>query len=230
MTKKLTISMTRWEAALGWLYWAFQLIALPVMLSMGNGLLKAPLSQVQLNFAFFCVNFLCLTVILHRFLGASFKAALRRPVYTLQSAFFGFAAYYAACWAIGLLIARLCPDFANANDGAIAGMLTEEPVLIAVGTVFLAPVAEELMYRGLIFRSLYNRSRFLAYAVSTLLFGAVHVLGYVGVYTPLELALSMLQYVPAGLCLGWAYARSNTIWAPIVMHIAINQMGILSMR
>ena len=230
MKKHISISMTRTESVLSWIYWPFQLVLLPVLLAAGNELLKDPLSEVELNFAYFCVNFLCLTVILHRFLGVSAKAALKRPFYTLQSAFFGFASYFAVSWLVGIVIIWLCPDFANANDSSIAGMLTQEPALITLGTVLLAPIAEELMYRALIFRSLYNRSRVLAYLVTSLLFGAVHVVGYIGIYTPLELVLSMLQYLPAGICLGWAYARSNNIFAPILMHIAINQIGILAMR
>ena len=228
--KKISVSMTRRESVLTWLYWPFQLILLPVLLAIGNTFLKDPLSEVKLNFVYFCINFIFLTVVLHKFLGISFKYAMKRPGYTLQSAFFGFASYFAISMVIGIVIAWLQPDFANANDGSIAGMLSDDPVLITVGTVILAPVAEELMYRALIFRTIYNRNRVLGYIASTLIFGAVHVVGYIGVYTPLELGLAMLQYLPAGICLGWAYARSNTIWAPIIMHIAVNQMGIMSMR
>ena len=46
----------------------------------------------------------------------------------------------------------------------------------------------------------------------------------------LELFLSFLQYVPAGLCLAWSYEKADSIWAPILIHIAVNQMGNLAMR
>ena len=230
MVKKLSIPMTHTEQILGWIYWPFQLLFLPVLLTFVNERLPHPLSETQLNFVFFCVNFLVLTVGLGRFLIASGKKALRRPGYTLQSAFFAYAAYYLASMLIGALILWLSPDFLNANDASIAQMLQQEPVLTTVGTVLLAPIAEELMYRGLIFRSLYDRSRVAAYIVSTLVFAAVHLMGYITVYDPLTLALCLLQYLPAGLCLGWAYARADTIWAPILVHIAVNQIGLLSMR
>ena len=230
MKKKISINLTRGEALLSWCYWPFQLLLLPVLLALGNDLLKDPLTEVELNFVYFCVNFLCMTVILHRFLGVSARAAIKRPLYTLQSAFFGFAGYFAASWVVGMVITWLCPDFANANDGAVNDMLAQSPQLITLGTVLLAPVAEELMYRALIFRSVYNRNRALGYLVSTVLFGAIHVVGYIGIYSPLELGMAMLQYAPAGLCLGWAYARSGNIYAPILMHIAINQLGVSAMR
>jgi membrane protease YdiL (CAAX protease family) len=35
-----------------------------------------------------------------------------------------------------------------------------------------------------------------------------------------------LQYLPAGLCLAWAYIRGGTIFASIVIHAAINYVSI----
>jgi membrane protease YdiL (CAAX protease family) len=81
-----------------------------------------------------------------------------------------------------------------------------------------------------IFGSIYKRSRILGYAVSALVFAALHVIGYIGFFAPTHLLLCFLQYIPAGLCLAWAYVMADTIWAPILMHIAINQMGVLAMR
>lgn len=222
--------MTRGESLFAWIYWLFQLALLPVLLAAGNGLLKDPLSEVELNFAYFSANFLCLTVILHRFLGVSAQDAFRRPFYVLRWGVFGLVAYFAATFVTGLIITYFAPDYSNANDSSIMNMLADSPALISLATIFLAPIAEELMYRALIFRTIYNRSRPLAYILTTLIFGAVHVIGYIGVYSPLELGLSMLQYLPAGLCLGWAYAKSGNIYTPILMHIAINQIGVLAMR
>jgi len=228
--KQLTIPMTRRELTWGWVYYVLQLLFLPLLLEALNTQLPTPLTEAQLNFTYFAVNFAVLTVIFHRFLGLNFKQATYRLGYTLQSAFFGYGIYYLSTLVISFVIARCAPDFANLNDDSIAQMLRENYTLTTVGTVILVPVAEELMYRGLIFRALYNRSRFAAYAVSTLVFAGVHLLGYITVYDPLSLALALLQYLPAGLCLGWAYARSNTIWAPILIHMAVNQIGLLSMR
>lgn len=230
MTKKLSVPMTHAEQTLGFIYWLFQLLLLPPILALSNEMLPKPLSDTALNFVFFCVNFLALTVMLHRFLLVSGRSALRRPGFVLQSAFLAYAVYYLASLVISGLILWLCPDFLNINDDSIARMLRENYTLTTVGTVLLAPIAEELMYRGVIFRALYQRSRVAAYLVSTLLFAAVHLLGYITVYDPLTLALACLQYIPAGLCLGWAYVRSDNIWAPILVHIAVNQIGLLSMR
>ncbi len=228
--KKLPVSLTRGETVFCWVWWALQLLAVPLVLVLLNALLPAPLSEAKLNFVFFFLNFAVLTVGMWKFCIASCRIGLQRPAYTLQSAFFGFGIYYIASFLLGLLIIRLYPDFANLNDQSIATLLHENYTLTTVGTVLLVPVAEELMYRGLLFGTLYRRSRFLAYAVSAVVFAAVHLAGYITVYDPLALALSFLQYLPAGLCLGWAYARSGSILAPILIHMTINQIGIFAMR
>ena len=44
------------------------------------------------------------------------------------------------------------------------------------------------------------------------------------------LLLCFVQYLPAGLCLGWAYARADSIFAPTLMHMIINLIGMLAMR
>ena len=55
-------------------------------------------------------------------------------------------------------------------------------------------------------------------------------MGYFGVYTPMQLLISFLSYLPAGFCLGWAYEKADTIFAPILIHAAVNAIGIYGMR
>lgn len=221
--------MTATEQIMGLVYLVVQILLLPYVLLQGNLLLGNPLTVTQLNFVAFCIDFLCVTLIFHRFLLASAKDALTRPWVCLRAAFLGLMLYWVASFLVNNFIAAVYPDFYNVNDASIAGMTRENYTLMAIGTVILVPVVEETLFRGLIFRGLYNRHPVLGYAVSTLCFGALHVLGYVGRYSPVHLLLCLIQYLPAGLCLGWAYVKADSIWAPILMHITINQIGILSM-
>ena len=46
----------------------------------------------------------------------------------------------------------------------------------------------------------------------------------------ITLLLCFCQYIPAGICLGWAYAKSGTIWCPVLIHMTVNQIGMLFMR
>ncbi len=227
---KLTHSFTKNEYIGGWIYLILQLLILPVLLSVINILTGSPLSDAALNFIFFALNFTCITVIMRRFLTVSLRHALSSPFRLLRAALFGFLLYYVSTFLTGLLITYISPDFSNVNDNSIAIMTQDNYMLMSIGTVLLVPVTEELLYRGLIFQGLYNRNRFAAYVVSTVVFCMIHIAGYIGLYPPSVLFLCFIQYIPAGLCLGWAYAQADSIWAPILMHITINQIGISAMR
>ena len=226
--KVLPISLTKNQRNWGWFWWAFQLIFLPLILTESNRYLGAPVTEAELNFIFFCVNFAATTLILGRFFLNSCAHGLRRVFYTLQSAFLGFALYFLVKFLLGFATAWLFPNYVNQNDSSIQAMLHQSPLLISIGVTLLVPVAEELMYRGVIFGSIHSRSRLLAYALSSVLFSLVHILGYLS--DPVTFVVSLIQYLPAGLCLAWAYARSGSILAPILMHIAINQIGLQFMR
>ena len=58
----------------------------------------------------------------------------------------------------------------------------------------------------------------------------IHILGYIGQYAPLELFMAFLQYLPAGMCLAWSYIRGDTLFAPILIHAAVNYIAITGMR
>lgn len=228
--RKLSVSMTTTEKYLGWIYGALQLLVIPVVLSLLLPYVWPNASEAQFNFVFFVLNFVCLTVIMHRFLGENAKIAWQKPFRTLRYAIGGYAFFWISTVIISTVTAHFMPSFSNVNDASIMEMAADDYTLTAIGTVLLAPMAEELIYRGVFFDSLHHRSPALAFIFSTFVFSAIHVVGYIGLYDPLTLVLCFIQYIPAGLCLGWTYARSGTIWAPILAHMAINQTSILAMR
>ncbi len=228
--KKLSVNFTKAERIGGWIYMLIQLLVLPTALLRLNQLLGSPLDKAEVNFLYFCLNFLFVTVIFRRYLLGCAKAALDRPGRVLAAIVIGLGAYWFLNYLVSVLILKLYPAFSNVNDASIDAMADMNYPLITIGTVLLVPVVEEVLFRGLIFRGLYNRSRFLAYAVSTVAFCLPHVVSYIGQYSPMHLTMCFIQYIPAGLCLGWAYGWSDTVWAPILMHTIINLIGIHIMR
>ena len=227
---KLSVSLTQKETIGSWVYLLLYMFLFPSILAWGNMLLPKPLEEAQLNFVYFLVNLLCVAVIGRRFFKASWSVAVKNPFRTLRVTAIGFLLYYCATWLLGLLTVAIRPDFVNVNDSSIISMSREHYLLMGIGTVLLVPPVEEFLYRGLVFGQLYKRSRIGAYAVSTAVFCAIHVIGYIGSYDLGLLGLCFLQYVPAGMLLAWVYVKADTIWAPILMHITINQIGMQTMR
>ncbi len=228
--KVLPVCLTHTEKVLGWSYWGLQLLVIPAVISLLVPIFAPGLGIVEQNFLYMAFNFVAMTAIMMGFLRKSWVVFLHRPFYTLRWAGVAYILYWVSFLVLAFLINNFVPAFQNVNDGTIALYLKENPTLTSIGVILLAPIAEELIYRGVIFGSIYDRSPFAAYALSCAVFSAVHVVGYIGQWDILTLAICFLQYIPAGFCLAWAYARTGTILAPILIHIAVNQTGILSWR
>ena len=229
-SKLLYISMSRPEKILGWLYMAFSLLALPGLLNWVNGQLAEPVDESTLNFVYYLTNYLFIICIFRRFLRASLVAAWRDIWNFIQAVVLGYVAYWAATKAMGFFMSYLLPGFSNVNDAAISAMAGSHYTLMLIGVVFLVPLAEEMLYRGLIFRNIWQSSKVAAYLLSMAAFAAVHVLGYIGSEDITTLLVCFLQYLPAGLCLAWTYTKADNIFAPVLVHAIVNAIAIGALR
>ena len=222
---KMSASLKKQEIIAGSLYGVFQFLMLPSIALFLNYFIKMP--EWVLQVAVFGVNFLCTILIFHRFLFASCKSAIAAPLKVIGFTLLGLMLYYVGNLAVSFLIFTIRPDYLNLNDASISLMADEGGLWIALSTVLLVPVAEECLFRGLLFRGFYDRSPAFAWILSVCSFSAVHILGYIGLYDGVELFLAFLQYLPAGLCLSFAYKASGTILSPILMHTLINAVGMI---
>jgi membrane protease YdiL (CAAX protease family) len=92
-------------------------------------------------------------------------------------------------------------------------------VYMASAAVLLIPVAEELLFRGVLYPSLKRPfGRRWALWLSAILFGAVHV--------------NLMTFLPLtlfGLILAWLYERTGNLLAPIVAHSLFNLANLFLM-
>ncbi|WP_433223852.1 lysostaphin resistance A-like protein [Dactylosporangium sp. CS-047395] len=91
-------------------------------------------------------------------------------------------------------------------------------MLATLGTMIGAAVAEELLFRGALFRLVEEwLGTWAALAVSGVLFGALHLLN------PGATAWGALAIAAeAGLMLGAAYTATRSLWVPIGLHLGWN--------
>lgn len=228
--KKLTVKLTRTELIFGLVYLLLQVFVIPSALVAFSDFIGAPMNEVQLNFVFFCVNFIAVTVILHRFLLKSGKIAITSPFRCVRYAALGLMLFYGSNFLINYLILAFFPAFFNVNDAYIVQLATQNNTLMLIGSVLLVPVVEETLFRGVIFSSIYQCKPWLAYVVSTLAFSVLHIISYIGVYPPTHLLICFIQYLPAGICFAWVYVKADSVWAPILMHMANNQIAMFVTR
>ncbi len=218
------------ECSWGLRYLLFQLVFLGSFIALAAGLMGIPITADWLNILYFTINFLVAAVLCRKFLLRSLKAGLQDLGRSLNFALAGFAAYQVAAMAVGAVILFLRPDFANVNDQNLSDMAQGNFVLMTVCTVLLVPLTEEIFYRGILFGGLYRRSRVAAYGVSVIGFALVHVTGYVGVVDLVTLLLCFAQYLPAGICLAIVYEKSGSLLPSVLIHTAVNAIGMLAMR
>lgn len=147
-----------------------------------------------------------------------FGARLSRP-WNLIAQISGVLAIFASSLAAGAIQAALRRTPYNPQLDFLAPGGFSWPALfgmLATGGL-IAPLAEEVFFRGLIHRWLRQRMRFWpAATLSALLFGVVHV----------EISVAGAAFL-LGLLLAWLYERSGSLWAPITVHIINNAVKII---
>ena len=97
--------------------------------------------------------------------------------------------------------------------------------LLVVLAVVIAPISEELFFRGVLFRSVRDRHGFWAAALASALpFGLVH-------YVPspaIDALVLQITMVFTGLGLAWIYERRGTVVASTAAHMAFNVVGLVT--
>jgi len=96
--------------------------------------------------------------------------------------------------------------------------VAREPAMFAVSLAVmagLAPLVEELVFRGLLYGWLSRWGSVVAWIVSSLAFAAAHV----------ELA-HVILVLPLGLWFGWLRRRTDSLWPSLVAHMANNGLAV----
>ena len=117
----------------------------------------------------------------------------------------------------------------NLNDTTISAQIQDAPRVTLLIIVFLAPFVEEVLFRGLVFGNLKQKSRVVAYLASCFLFALIHVWQFAVVNQDITYFLLMVQYLVPGAVLAWAYESSGTLWASIGLHAVANALSAWTM-
>lgn len=135
------------------------------------------------------------------------------------------ALFWVAIMAFGIILPSeqlqewMGTDMPEAMEQLLMRMMGNPFGYLAIG--IMAPLAEEVVFRGAILRTLLrvfgNRWHWVAIAISALVFGAVHG--------------NLPQFVHAtiiGMLLGWMYYRTGSIVPGIVLHWVNNSIAFVT--
>lgn len=121
---------------------------------------------------------------------------------------------------LGLLIellAYLSPTFRSDFMEKVIGSTTNM-VWLVLGVGIIAPLFEEFLVRGLLFGSIRHMfDDHVSVALTAGVFALMHM--------QYDAAVMML-ILPMGVVLGYARARSGSIWVPVILHVLNNMLTV----
>ena len=154
-------------------------------------------------------------------LGPRFRIGLR----AVGAAVLGWLVVFGAQIVLGILVAALFGPGALPERGGLPRDIAEAPPSsLVLGAVVVAPVAEELFFRGLLLQGLARSyGPRIGLAGSALVFGLFHFSG-----PSIQTVLPMLSAVVVGLVLGWLFARTGNLTVPVLTHTLVNGVALVA--
>ena len=143
----ISYRLTKFETIAGWLYLPFYLLILNLLLQLANVKFSLGMTALTMNLVYFAVNLLAVLLIFHGFLRQSFFGGSFWNF--VQALVLGFAMYYAGTWVLQFALSRLAPGFTIYNNETVGSLISDNQYVMLAVTVFLAPIIEETLVRGL---------------------------------------------------------------------------------
>lgn len=128
-------------------------------------------------------------------------------------------------WFIGLIVMFISNIFINivlkngqaGNEQAVQEMISYAPLLMVINAGIIAPIIEEITFRKAFKNMIKNKWAFIL--TSGVIFGALHVVTSV---TSIIDILYIIPYSSLGIAFAYMYYKTDTIYAPIAMHMIHN--------
>ncbi len=204
------------------LYFACQLLVQVVALRLlayqygeQNGLthmVSEKMYTITLGAGILCFLILLLfSIIKKQNLFENYKKISLRKIITYMTAAIGL---YAIIVLLNGFLIQFFPDYGSQMDGLFQ---IDQPFLAIMTIGIVAPLIEELIFRGEAFRVLEKSfSGPMVILLQAILFGAVHAF-----------PLQKIQTFIMGLVFGYVRSKTDSIWPPTIMHITSNMIACL---
>lgn len=228
--KDFTLPMKKREKVAGWIYLPIHLVLMTLLILPLITLLLADngieLDSVQINTIYYCTGFAYILIFMMHYLRENFVQKPKANI--LKTMLIAFAINFALNYIVNLILVIFTTQLINPNSEAVNDAVSINMYTMIAVAVILGPIVEEVLFRGVVFGTIRTRSRVLAYIVSILLFSVYHLWQTILISGDWTVLIYMVQYIPAGLSLAWAYEKTNSIWCSIFLHMAINAVSVLA--
>lgn len=219
--------MTRGARVAGLIYLPVHMFVLPLFLPLITVFFPDIMSDTWLNVLYYGISLVFVLAVMWRFLRDSFDVLLDNKLRAVSSIFLAYLLDIVLSTVALFIMQYLFAEVENPNNEFVNEMAESDFSIILALVVFIVPIVEEVLFRGVLFGGLRRKNRVLAYVVTVAVFALYHVWQYAIVYSDVSMLLYAIQYIPVGAALCWCYERSGSIWTPIVFHMFINLMSTL---
>lgn len=216
--------MTVSQRALGGIYFPMHFFILPLFIGMLSHYIDTPISGMTANIIYYAPGMLFCFTVMNSYMRRAFDVLLDGWVTVLMSILTSFVVYFILSYAVSAIMIYLLQDgILNPNNQSAADLIVEEGAgkYMALA-VFIAPIVEEVLFRGVLFGSIRRRWRVAAYIISIAAFAFYHIWQYLLIDLNPIVFVYMLQYIPAGYVLARCYEQTSCIWTPIFFHMLVN--------
>ena len=220
-----TSPMSRFERAAALGYIPVHIAFLPWLLIRIFG--REALPEMTLNAVCYIAAALVLFLCLRRFFRREFDALCDYGPGVLLEVAKHYGVLLLCSMGLGLILLLATGEMENPNNEAVFSLAGEDLGKTTAVAVFLAPIAEEAMFRGGVFGLLRKYSRIAAYAASMLIFSVYHVWSFA--LSDPTAWLYLLQYLPASFLLARIYEKTNSLWASIFLHMTVNGVAMAAL-
>lgn len=225
---EFTSYMSRGERIFSICYLPVHLLVMPSLALVLLQLLG--LDENGLNFAVYALGAALIVLFDRKFLRRDFDRLCDRPGYVLVQVLVCYGALLCLNLAVNSVLMIFLGEGAaeNPNNQEVISAAGQSMGAMKAAAVFLAPLLEEVIFRGGVFGGLRKHSRVLAYAGSMLLFSLYHVWSYV-IDDP-RCLVYVVQYLPASFLLCRCYEHTDSIWGSVFLHMLSNGISFAVME
>jgi len=219
--------MTKQERTRGWIFFALYLLVLPLLVGFVRFVMESvwafSLSDVSANFIYHVALTAAICILFSSYLVNAWNILLDFLPENLIALGVGLAGFLLLRFLVGLLPIPLVDT--TPMDYALEYLFA--PRLTVIIFVFLMPIAQELLFRGLMFGTMKQTSRLFAYVVTILIFCLSSVWPLAATAGDARYIWNALEYIPMALALCWCYDKGGAIFSPIVLHWMIHAIVLL---
>lgn len=225
--------MNLFQKIFGWLYLIVHVFLIPLSLPKLVVFLQDEgyfLSNADLNFFYYALGFIVLGTVMSSYLRRTFDSLCDRFFSSVKAVFVSLVIYYGCTYVLGFVLSFFLTDLVNPNTESVFNTFEESGKTMFIVSVILAPIVEEILFRGVVFGTIRRKSKIAAYIISVAMFSVYHLWQYfLREFEPIQL-LYILQYVPGSVLLAKIYEDSGNLWAPISAHMIINYVAVLASK